>query len=490
MEQKKMKACVNRSNARKEDTRVGELPDEILVLILSRLTVNEAARTSILSRRWEDLWKYSTGSFDLRAPDAVKDGFGWGDGSGSHLSRFSGQSNYANWVNHVLGSHRGQALDELRVFFKLDKSHEEIISSWINFAIKKQVRVLQFDLGLGLDNEHYTFPSLSHLGFSSFKNLSTLYLSRIDIADQVIADILSNCPLLEELSVRYCSTLVDVKVFVGPNSILNLKHLEIFKCALINSIEISAVNLVSFKYIGAMISLSIKNAPLLAQLEIGGGHCCWLDYDLGGLLLVHPCQLERLVLDLNSMPLVNTMKAFFRGFVEFSRVKYLELRVKLLEQDEHSILFLTVMIEVCPCLQIFRLVVTNYGTRYDRSRDLPDMWKMVSQRKPRKADITRAMDPNFPLPSRHHYDQNRFYQCLETVELVGFSGHPAELELAIYLVENAALRLQRITIDPHHQRFASGSRGFMPAEKVLAARESAKQLETKLPRSTAKLVIL
>ncbi|KAG5539642.1 hypothetical protein RHGRI_019998 [Rhododendron griersonianum] len=54
-----------------------------------------------------------------------------------------------------------------------------------------------------------------------------------------------------------------------------------------------------------------------------------------------------------------------------------------------------------------------------------------------------------------------------------------------YLLENAALRLQRITIDPHIQHFASDA--FL-AEKVLAARESAKQLETKLP-STAKFSI-
>ncbi|KAG5539471.1 hypothetical protein RHGRI_019872 [Rhododendron griersonianum] len=172
---------------------------------------------------------------------------------------------------------------------------------------------------------------------------------------------------------------------------------------------------------------------------------------------------------------VDAMKVFLRGFVQFCRVKYLELRVRLREQDEHSILFLTVMIEACPYLQIFRLEVTNYSMRRflneECSKDLPDFWRRISQRKPTMEDIRcfRAMDSNFPLPSRHHHNQNFLYQCLETVELVGFSGHPAELELAIYLLENAALRLQRITIDPHLQHFASG---FMLAEKVLAARET------------------
>lgn len=75
----------------------------------------------------------------------------------------------------------------------------------------------------------------------------------------------------------------------------------IFKCVGIKTIEISAVNLISLEYSGGIISFSIKNAPLLARLEIAGLYCVCLLSDLGGLLLVHPCQLERLVLDLDQL---------------------------------------------------------------------------------------------------------------------------------------------------------------------------------------------
>ncbi|GAB2284568.1 hypothetical protein Dimus_019023 [Dionaea muscipula] len=37
--------------------RISELPDEVLFSILSRLSLQEAARTTVLSRRWRYVWK-------------------------------------------------------------------------------------------------------------------------------------------------------------------------------------------------------------------------------------------------------------------------------------------------------------------------------------------------------------------------------------------------------------------------------------------------
>ena len=37
-----------------------KFPDDILVNIISRLTLKEAARTSVLSSRWKYLWNFTT----------------------------------------------------------------------------------------------------------------------------------------------------------------------------------------------------------------------------------------------------------------------------------------------------------------------------------------------------------------------------------------------------------------------------------------------
>ncbi|KAK9189575.1 hypothetical protein WN943_018173 [Citrus x changshan-huyou] len=47
------------------DDRIGELPDDILISILSRLTIDEAARASVLSYRWRYSWRFFTSDYDV-----------------------------------------------------------------------------------------------------------------------------------------------------------------------------------------------------------------------------------------------------------------------------------------------------------------------------------------------------------------------------------------------------------------------------------------
>ncbi|KAM1046624.1 hypothetical protein COP2_026696 [Malus domestica] len=105
--------------------RISNLPPEILVCIVSLLPLKEAAATSILSRQWRHVWASTTTlSFDAVNLDV-------GDSTIAttiqHFLKLEKQARdqesrlYVNWVDHILGQHRGQCIERFRVCFFLQR---------------------------------------------------------------------------------------------------------------------------------------------------------------------------------------------------------------------------------------------------------------------------------------------------------------------------------------------------------------------------------
>ena len=217
------------------------MPDEIISSILSLLTISEAGRTSVLAHRWKNLWKLFTG----RRLDF--------DGSKTMVRIIqkirtirvetertkvvtTERAKYVNWVNQVLNFYHGQNIDEFRVCFDLDTNYACIVDKWINFAIERGVQRLFLDLRKY--NESYQGPKcftltsslLSGLGF---KTLTSLSLQSVELTEDVLAHILSNCPLIEEISLTSPS-LVNV-IIEGPHKLM---YLELSYCLKLRNIEI------------------------------------------------------------------------------------------------------------------------------------------------------------------------------------------------------------------------------------------------------------
>lgn len=89
---------VRRRRSYKFKDLVSELPDDILHRLISYLSIDEALRTSILSKRWIHLWKNAM-HLDFDFTHMIK--------PLSQIATISGIEKYGKIVNTVLNQHIG-----------------------------------------------------------------------------------------------------------------------------------------------------------------------------------------------------------------------------------------------------------------------------------------------------------------------------------------------------------------------------------------------
>ncbi|XP_059657276.1 F-box/LRR-repeat protein 13-like isoform X2 [Cornus florida] len=424
------------------EDHISGLPDVVIVSILSLLTMKEAGRTSLLSKRWRYMWTHITGlNFDaLHVIYEVLLG---------NKELEVERPLYLSWVNQVLKLYNGPSIDQFRVQFDLDESCRFDIDNWVNFAIEKRVKRLELDFPVSWGSTGYNFPdtgritnhlhSLS-LGFTICNSLTNLLLAHVNVTGQVLEYFLTNCPFLEQLSVEASDCLVNLKV---PNVSIKLKCLEIIYCHYVESIEISAMNLVSFKYFGPKIGLPFKNLQEPVEMYIGGEYCKYLIYNFLG-ISSYLSQLESLTLHMNSIK--NSIG--LAKFPVFNKLKQLELRISAIENED--LMVFAPLIEACPFLYKFVLEL--------------QLSKFVRRKRRR-------------FTSRPH-------QYLKVVEFIGFAGLAIDVELAMYLIKSAVM-LEKITFDPRNPLLIGSPWEFMETKEKKTARKRAKYLGTKLPAGVA-----
>ncbi|XP_059658905.1 F-box/FBD/LRR-repeat protein At4g00160-like [Cornus florida] len=435
------------------DDHINGLPDVVLVSILSLLTMKEAARTSVLSKRWRYLWTHIT-ILNFDAPHLI-DGILLGDKEVKVERPL-----FLSWVNQVLKSYNGLSVDEFRVKFDLDESCSFDVDNWVNFAIEKRVKRLKLELSeIWGNSTGYNFPDTgritSHLhslslGLTYWNSLTDLRLAHVNITGQVLEYFLSNCTFLEQLSVQKSDDLVNLKV---PNTSLKLKRLEISHCFYVESIEIFAMNLRSFKYFGPKINQPFKSVPWPVEMYIGGDYSEELLHNFLE-ISSHLSQLESLTLHLIQFTSIFEMNIVkFPKFPVFNKLKQLELIISA--DDEQNLIVYTPLIEACPFLRKFVLELT--GARYKVYRK----WQRVKF-----------------WPHQH----------LKEVEFIGFVGRMIDVELAMYLIKGA-VKLEKITFDSRNPDYIGTPWEFLDTKQRKKARKRAEKLGTKLSAEVA-LVIL
>ncbi|XP_050256621.1 putative FBD-associated F-box protein At5g38570 [Quercus robur] len=426
---------------------ISQLPDDILVHMLSFLTLKEAVRTCVLSHRWKYLWPFFRGSLNFDDPDTM-----WDIADEKKKMKFE-RKKFIKRVNRILKLLRGSNLDEFRVCFEFDNNFKDLIDGWVDFAISKGVKRLELDFSPTEACEgaksytftHDRFTSVeTSVGVSCIKYLTSLTLLYVNVTGKLLEHILSNCPLLERLYVSQSTDLVNLKIW---GSSLRLKYLHITQCIYFKSIEIYAPNLESFGLVGGIKETQVNYAPRLLDLHVGGPKP--LQYAICP-LSSYLSQLQSLVLNIwisrmqkLELPTIQTL----------TNLRHLTLRV--LASDRESLIGLIPLIEAAPFLQKFTLVLSWGEPMIDR-----ELRKVMKR------------------PNKH----------LKEVEIIGFVGRPIDIDLTIYLLESA-IKLEKIVITPRCPALLGTPWEFNQIEKNEHAIKAAKQLKKYLPRG-AELLIL
>ncbi|XP_057772051.1 F-box/LRR-repeat protein At3g26922-like [Salvia miltiorrhiza] len=182
-----------------DDDRLSELPDSLILTILSLLDMRDVVRTTLLSKRWKNRWT-TVPCLHFHIPLYCNL---WVE--------------YSNLVSGALAQWKGAKILEFTIFFpsfRLRSSSD--IDSWLRFAIEKQVEKLtvgfdyQTRVAYFLPHCLYSCSSITDLSLYKCslkieKNVQWNQLKRLEIRNpdglsgDAMNQILVGAPLLEEL---------------------------------------------------------------------------------------------------------------------------------------------------------------------------------------------------------------------------------------------------------------------------------------------------
>jgi hypothetical protein len=259
---------------------------DILYTIVSKLSPQEFARTSILSTRWGSMWSTCPRlTFDAVAECKCDRG---------DLHKHTGK--FIDEVSAILWKHQGKVVEtlEFRVDFDNSCLLAHHIDSWVSFAVSSRTKNLTLDLKpkrFWGNNDRYVFPfqildggesvsclrhmwlsfiSLHHPppAFRGFPNLRKLHLQIVNVNARDLEHVLSRCRNLEWLHLDRFD-LKDELIVDAP--LTHLLYLRVEYCT-ITKIKFHAANLATFEYHGPFIPIDLTHSLKLQSSNIELNH--------------------------------------------------------------------------------------------------------------------------------------------------------------------------------------------------------------------------
>ncbi|XP_048133352.1 F-box/FBD/LRR-repeat protein At5g56420-like isoform X2 [Rhodamnia argentea] len=241
---------------------ISNLPDAVLLHILSFLPMRDAVRT-VMVPGFRYLW---TSIRDLSFDHCAYHDCNEEDPA------FKVDDRFVNFIDHVLTLHENPTIDWFRLSLNYaaevcaddpqyqDGATKETrksnkIDTWINFAVRRKVKFLDLNFlacTRKLPNNLYMLPSIvlscSYLveltlascvvepvGQVQLRSLRKLFMKQIDLTDKKLANILSGSPLLKELSLEDCDGLCEPKFCSGPS----IEELNLEECGSLKKLDLT-----------------------------------------------------------------------------------------------------------------------------------------------------------------------------------------------------------------------------------------------------------
>ncbi|PUZ74339.1 hypothetical protein GQ55_1G057000 [Panicum hallii var. hallii] len=440
--------CLHETVAKRRNLQkisLSDLPMDILSTILSLLPINDAIRTSVLSRKLKYVWCSHT---NLTFDKATMRKTYFKPSTGYY--QFLRDHEFVTRVNTVLRQHSGTGVERMEIKFRLHSKHADHIDRWVNFAIASKAKELVIDLSCSskdaffrafaygkkwireepynLTSQFFSPSNGLHLqclelmavslhlpsDFKGFPNLKSLSLVDVSITDEDVECMLSKCNLLEFFEITHCRMVTSIRMLHPLN---RFKHLVVHVCPKLQEIELNC-SPTTLKYAGDMVPLIFASTSRLKNIDVV---IFTVQSALSYIVTGFPSTLPSLeTLTLLCYEPERTIVP--EGHFKFSYLRNLRLELVMCDDGIRTTDFLdyAYLLKIAPFLETLEL----------------HMWMMMYWHQPYCKEDGEL---RIGLPHKHAH--------LKFVRISGFFGYKDQVELALHILRNS-VALEKMEITP------------------------------------------